>query len=530
INDALLLQPPICARPLTLWLQQRRQQRRCPVRLLHPLIKSKRSNRVPKRYHIKTRRRSVSFPPPIMSSRPKLYRPHKNPPQTPQDHKDHPQSSPLVERTQHRHKASDPYPYVPYSTLRPHTNPNDSSHKQPTRICICPASNPDSDIDSSAPPPPFSLAIHKRPPSVAYSEPNPTHHQHRPAHYRSRSPAISDSALAHRPERPAHHQRSVDPHRPRLLPHLPAPHPNRDQLDDWRAHAHQHSGSLPPSTTASARGRDDAIQDRRGGQGGGSARTSPARSAPGGSAQGGDDGAHHGHDGEHSTGDDGSPTPLDYGGLSDSYDDAANHPQLIPTGPLQATRNHDLTFAFNTVILPYFLGRCSPCAVRGLEHDHLLDDCTAGFGCSDNDPAYRAWHHKALTLPKRWCTYCLMALPSAGGWHDDDFGTRCPFCQIFKPALWTLFTHHEPAPHISTSDLVSPALFEDPVPGLYALCEWAQTPVKAQPGLLNLHVLLLWLFDFIGIVQIPESCRPLVTELAARTDAQRANAPWPATT
>jgi hypothetical protein len=75
-----------------------------------------------------------------------------------------------------------------------------------------------------------------------------------------------------------------------------------------------------------------------------------------------------------------------------------------------------------------------------------------------------------------------------------------------------------PAPHICTSDLVPSELFEDPTPGLYALCKWATTPVEAQPGILNLHILVLWICDKIGVLEIPESCRPLVTELATQSE------------
>ncbi|KAJ7859616.1 hypothetical protein B0H14DRAFT_3446511 [Mycena olivaceomarginata] len=81
-------------------------------------------------------------------------------------------------------------------------------------------------------------------------------------------------------------------------------------------------------------------------------------------------------------------------------------------------------------------------------------------------------------------------------------------------ALYAAFSR----PHTSPPPISSlPPLFEDDVPGLYALCEWAQKPVNAQLGILNLHVLLLWVFDCVGVNTILESCRPLVTELAART-------------
>ncbi|KAJ6606713.1 hypothetical protein B0H10DRAFT_2195291 [Mycena sp. CBHHK59/15] len=282
-------------------------------------------------------------------------------------------------------------------------------------------------------------------------------------------------------------------------------------------------------------GRSTAIEDvERAINSGGGAGSNPPPSTPGGSAHGGNGRGHNGDDRDDRTGNDASEDEPDYGGIgyihfvfsrssliddrSPAYSAAWDHPKLEKKGKLQALQHHDLCKAFKGTILPYFIGRCAPCAVRGLEHDHHLNDCNYGFGCLDKEPAYVAWHYKALNLPERkWCMYCIMALPSGGGWHPEGFGRLCTYPQIIKPALWTLFTQHAPAPHISTSDLVPPVLFEDDTPGLYALCEWAQTPVKAQLGILNLHVVLLWVFDFIGVLQIPESCRPLVTKLAAQT-------------
>ncbi|KAJ6538622.1 hypothetical protein B0H10DRAFT_2245680 [Mycena sp. CBHHK59/15] len=405
-----------------------------------------------------------------------------------------PESSPLTERTQRRSQTSHPY----------------LGTKGPNRVLIRVAFNPDSDDESLAPSPPsFNLPRNTRPASIAHSEPPHNSYRNNSQQPHSRSPAAFSPVSFNQPHSPS----------PVTLESvLAAPVRKCDHLAHGHVHAHQHSGSVPQSTRNSARGLDDRALDRRGGHGGGGVGSNRAPSAPGEPAHGGTGRGHEGDDGDDCTGNDASDDEPDYGGVGSAYNDAWAHPKLEMTGRLQARRHHDLSKAFNGIVLPYFVGRCAPCAVRGLEHDHGLDDCKYGFGCSDQEPAYAAWHYKSLTLPDRkWCTYCIMALPSGGGWHPEGFGRRCAYPQIIKPALWTLFTQHAPAPHISTSDLVPPALFEDDTPGLYALCEWAQTPVKAQPGILNLHVLLLWVFDLIGVLQIPESCRPLVTELAAQT-------------
>jgi hypothetical protein len=51
------------------------------------------------------------------------------------------------------------------------------------------------------------------------------------------------------------------------------------------------------------------------------------------------------------------------------------------------------------------------------------------------------------------------------------------------------------------------------------------TAVGAQRGITNMHVLFLWLFDLIGVHPIADSLRPLVVQLALRTeDANTQNA------
>ncbi|KAJ7082454.1 hypothetical protein B0H15DRAFT_803268 [Mycena belliarum] len=273
--------------------------------------------------------------------------------------------------------------------------------------------------------------------------------------------------------------------------------------------------TLPLSTLSDSAGAPDAPP------------TAAGNGAPAGD---GDDGGHHDAedaDPEH------SDAGLDYDGLGPDYASAWNLPPLESAGAPLRKRQADLALAFDTILTYFRAQHCPPCAVRSLPHTHNLDHCDQNIGCSYTDPAYALWHNKAFELPKGWCTYCLIALvpppffsppfrtnprpqPSAGGWHSPAFGRFCPSRQILKPALWALLTHPEPAPHLSTSGLIPAHLFLDPTPGLYALCDWLQTPIQAHNGLLHMHLILLWIFDRLGVHPIAESLRPLVTELAVR--------------
>ncbi|KAJ7734511.1 hypothetical protein DFH07DRAFT_967633 [Mycena maculata] len=383
-----------------------------------------------------------------------------------------PELSPLTERTQRR---SHPYPV----------------EKRPARIHIASQNDTDSDLASCHfSPPPYTPQRNMPAPSIAFSE---------PVHLKSRR---------YNPPSPAHS--APPPHRsPDRHIHHPVPH-FREQGHE---RPHQHSASDPQSSSGFARGLGERSPDRHS-QAGGGARSNPPPSTAGstqagpGRGQDGDDGdADDGH-GDHGNaddghGDDGDGEP-DYGGVGPAYDKAWDHPRLQPKGKDQNARHYALSNIFHGVLFPYFVHKCSPCAVRGLPHDHPLDACPHGTGCSDSDAAYRTWHNKCFSFTiNRWCSHCLVALPSGGGWHPDGFGPLCPYRQILKPALWALFTNHNPAPHITTSDLVPEELFNTE-PGLYDLCQWAQTPVAAHPGILNLHVLILWVMDFHGIIDIPD--------------------------
>lgn len=83
--------------------------------------------------------------------------------------------------------------------------------------------------------------------------------------------------------------------------------------------------------------------------------------------------------------------------------------------------------------------------------------------------------------------------------------------------MWTIFTQHEPAPHPATSGLIPSHLFTDPTPNLWALLDWAQESVVANPGLLNFHVVILWYAEKYNLYNLTPALRPLVTEMAQRT-------------
>ncbi|KAJ7082469.1 hypothetical protein B0H15DRAFT_803280 [Mycena belliarum] len=388
-----------------------------------------------------------------------------------------PVSSPLRHLTTQRGRRFHPYPRFPFYDLTKMPPP---AHKR--------RPPPPTHQPRRSPPPPYTEFSPYPTPAAGtsahpYVDPMTVSGPHPRRHARSTSSSATGStrAAADRSTRgSAPSDSHSDSRRPPPTPPTPS-HPT--QGDDRGAERHRDTDAGHASTPPDG---DDG-------------------SHPGGDGGGGDDSA-----------DDDEP---DYEGIGDEYAAAWLLPSLQNSGAASKHRQHDLTQSFN-IILAHFRDRCAPCAVRGLPREHHPDTCPEAIGVSDKDEAYALWRNKAFYLePGKWCTFCLMALGSGGGWHAKKFGRDCPNTQILKPALWTLLTNPQPAPHLSTSELIPAHLFLDPTPGLFALCHWLETPVAAHRGILNMHVVALWVFDRMNVHPIPASCRPLVTELVLRARA-----------